>query len=67
MMAVLMVKTAFIQLKSLDGRGPEEDMGLNDLHPSTKTSLQVPEIMEQRSPAAVVSGKTEPGSIIQTN
>jgi len=25
------------------------------------------EIMEQRSPAAVVSGKTEPGSIIQTN
>lgn len=48
-------------------RGPEADMGLNDLHPSKKTSLQVPEIMEQLSPAAVVTGKTEPGSIIQTN
>lgn len=39
-------------------------MGLNDLHPSAKTSLQVPEIMEQLS---VMTGKTEPGSIIQTN
>lgn len=48
-------------------RGPEADMELNDLHPSKKTSLQVPEIMEQLSPAAVVTGKTEPGSIIQTN
>lgn len=47
-------------------RGPEADMGLNDLHPSTKTTLQVPELMEQLSPAAVVIGKKEPGSIIQT-
>ncbi|KAL2095499.1 hypothetical protein ACEWY4_010218 [Coilia grayii] len=47
-------------------RGPEADMGLSDLRPSAKTTLQVPEIMEQLSPAAVVIGKKEPGSIIQT-
>ena len=43
-------------------RGPEADIGLKDLRPSPNTSLKVPEVMEQLSPAAVMTGKLEPGA-----
>ena len=48
-------------------RGPEADMGLKDLRPSKKTSLQVPEIMEQISPSEVMTGRIEPRSTADLN
>lgn len=47
-------------------RGPESDMGLQHLRPSTRTTLQVPEIMEAILPAAISEGKTEPRSTDKT-
>ena len=41
-------------------RGPEVDIGLKDLRPSTNTSLKVPEVMDQLPPAAMVIGSLEP-------
>ena len=43
-------------------RGPEADIGLKNLRPSPNTSLKVTEVMEQLSPAAVVTGRLEPGA-----
>ena len=48
-------------------RGPEADMGLKDLRPSTKTSLQVPETMEQIPPSEVMTGRVEPRSTAELN
>jgi len=47
-------------------RGPESDMGMQDLRPSTRTALQVPEIMEAILPVAILEGKTEPKSTNET-
>ena len=48
-------------------RGPEADMGLKDLRPSKKTSLEVPEIMEQIFPSEVMTGRVEPRSTADLN
>lgn len=42
-------------------------MGLKDLRPSTKTSLQVPEIMEQIYPSQVMTRRVEPRSTADLN
>ena len=41
-------------------RGPEADMGLQTMKPSTNTSLQVPDIMEELCPAAITEGRADP-------
>ena len=43
-------------------RDPEADIGMKDLRPSSNTCLNVPEILEQLSPAVAVTGRLEPGA-----
>ncbi|KAK7081173.1 hypothetical protein SK128_008787 [Halocaridina rubra] len=40
-------------------RGPKADIGLKNLQPSPNTSLKIPKVMDQLSPAAVVTGRLE--------
>lgn len=47
-------------------RGPEADMGLQNINPSTSTTLQVPAVMEELTPALILEGKAEPKSTDNT-
>ena len=48
-------------------RGPEADIGLKDLRPSTNASLKIPEVMDKLPPAAVVTGRLESRAAEGTN
>ena len=47
-------------------RGPELDMGLKNMKPSTSKALKVPEIMNEIFPADMPEGKIEPKSTANT-
>ena len=54
------------QVAAWQSVGPESDMGLQTINPSTRTILQVPEVMPEIVPASIPEGKAEPKSTVHT-
>ena len=52
------------QVAAWQSVGPESDMGLQTINPSTRTILQVPQVIQEIVPAAIQEGKAEPKSTV---